>query len=381
MIAPARAAGLAASVEPAPLTFIDERSLTLKVPDIKGSTDFGAVCNTGTTQVRLTAQVTGFEFKIGQSAVADDAVLAVRPTTADLAPGMCTPITGQIVNPDRLDPGTYAGVLVARTQHAGLARRLLSIVKSDAAALGELVGDAKLWGRRTLVGDDVHLRGGVLVFAAKDPAAAAAAMKQGRPLGVLSDDGTIVTVSVASDAKALEKVVQVPLSVGGVAGQGKYAGALSVPGRCDPVPAEITLADSAWLAVAALLAGVLLGLLTRTVNQRWSVLFRLWRARNALPKAYKSAANCVAKLQPWIAARYVRPSDGAIMAFTAKSRAVTETMRAKTWTIDKDDPGYTSVLENLTKAERDASYFGAETDGFCDALVASARNSKTSRHS
>ena len=356
----------AASIE-----FLDDRPKTITWDElVTGGAAVGDVCNAGTEAFEPTVRLTGFGFTKAGVPIGDQEEVLV-PTVArqPLSPGSCTPI--RLMARDKqtaegVDSGSYSGLLVVTSPQGGWAQRPITVGQF---AL-QPAGDLKLYGQFSATHGEVYLRSDVLVFRPVNAETAANQLKANTKLGSLAHKGDIADVEVAQDASAVHGAVRVPVRVTAADGQGRFKGQLQVPGRPEPIAVEVVVADAWWLPALVLVAGVLAGLVARTITGRWAQLNRLWRARSRLAKQYQEATTAFKSHYSDLATVYTGPSAKDIAEFTADSKTVTNRLRKRTWTIDTSGSDYQQVAEPLEKAERDAEHLGSGTkEGFGSSIL------------
>lgn len=328
-----------------------------------------AVCNGGRTPAQLEVRLAGFKFRHTdpQSKVVwtygPYRVLKVT-APAPVKAGHCGNLVLGLANPEVVvDPGEYSGTIVATAVGLGVIRQEMTItgpgeIGKSASATGA-VEVQQLDAENSFLARDPHLKSPDLLLTPPEDGTAPLTLGNGCKklasgrwseecsfIGNLYKGDNVIHVYLAGSIGTETGVDRLPIRIEGSDAVGDYKGVLDPAGNGEGdegVKVELSLTDSVWCAILALLAGASLGVAIKLWSERWRLKFKLKQRASSLTRRYEAA----------------RREAGVELAVEKVSHYVVEVEEAifryswSTLLFDTDSDGYKQIESSLSKAEDD----------------------------
>lgn len=342
------------------------------------------VCNGGRTAAQLDVRLAGFGFR--HTDAQSQAVSAYRPrkvlemtAPSRVRAGRCTHLLLEPAEPRVVvDPGEYAGMVVAAAVGLGVIRQKLTILgpgqASKPATVSGAVDVQRLDAVNSFPDHDSGLASPDLLLDLPGEDAPPLALGAGcRELasgewsdecafiGNLYKDDDVIHVYVAGSVGVEKGVARLPIRIEGADAVGDYEGGLDPAGNGaedEIVKVELSLTDSVLFAILALFVGAALGAAIKLWSGRWRLKHKLTQRAGSLAERYGAAASKAGvKLAVESVSHYVVKVDEAISRYSWS-----------TLVFDTNSDGYKQIDGSLAKAEDDLRLL-ADHDGLCDALA------------
>jgi len=343
------------------LVFRDQRPLSIESGKEKESRS-AVVCNTsGAVASDLTWSLSGFQFRKGDTDVAQESVVSLGGGPPRLPAGACHSVTIDVIANPNIDPGPFDGVLVVTSAGAGAARLEVSVAgpastvvstKGAAETITLTATKWKPWSETVSVDGD-----SALALQAPAPGKSLDLAPPGAFIGNLVNAGDVASVYVSGDPDKRSKGVWLlPIEVRGVASVGEYEGTLMPTATADEkqtVKANVKVTVGwPWALLTVILGAVLLVVLP-------TLYFRRWRVKETLHKQYESLAESYAKAGEelhWLFPKLRRlesPPETQIGDYTAAVDAAIRAYAESTWYFDANSDAYAKIVKSLDAADAD----------------------------
>lgn len=345
------------------------------------------ICNGGRTAAKLDLRLTGFKFGYTppqSNVVARYAPRRVLKLTGPeiVKAGRCAYLTVTLADPALIvDPASYSGEIVVGAVGLGVGRQKLTIVGPGAVPKPAVVAGAMeqqtLEAENSFPGGDLDLESSELLLkppasGTEEPTIGAGCKelsngkwsKQCVFIGNLYKGDDVIEVFLAGPVATDEHISRLPIRVEGSGSVGDYEGTLDPAGggeEEEAVKAKLTLTDSVWWAIGAIILGAAIGVLIKLWTERWRLKFQLKQRMRKLVPGYEAA---VAEANAWLttedlARLHVQLKPGGISGYAQEVQDAIFSYSWSTLLLKTDSDGYKQVEGSLLKAEEDQQLLAA----------------------
>jgi hypothetical protein len=357
------------------LTFQDVRPLKIEWTELKTGVPPVNICNLDSEPAEhVVAGLVGFGFRRDKKLVGDANLLKQPAVPTAVAEGDCKPVRIAInakakPNPKKRPPddGTYTGILVVTSGGGGGSRRRVEVNVGEAAPETSkpkgLSDPLSLTAKHDWVWKEVTLDKRELLLARAQPGKPRLKLPpEDTQIGTLTKGADVASVYVDGQPKrhVEEGYILLPIRIEGIGYAGDYSGSVNLAAdpKDDPQTLKLSVGvtDRPWLAVAAVLFGVVVALLPQVYWRRWHVAWKLKGRTKRFSHRYQASARLMAQF-----AGIRPPARDQYRPYKRKVRkAISDDMNSSLYFDPKSD-SFKSITAAIELAEDDADYVRSDS--------------------